>query len=176
MFNPAGGNAGVAPIIMPLFLLTTNPSFNSMSWLENVPLGSKIDIYVFERINGQEVALCHGKATSKPWESQGVEGLQDLTHTFGLWVDLVAKTKVANHRGPVIKLIVANNDHTADVKVSGGPSADQVFKGYTWGIRFRSVSGTQGVGRRGVGRRGIGDMLRPYGSICCHMAHYGQPN
>ena len=135
-----------------------------MSWLENVPVGSKIDIYVFERINGQEVAFCHGKATIKPRENQGVEGLQDLTGVYGSWVDLVAETKVANDRGPVIKLTVAINDHTADVKVSRGPSADQALKGYTWGIIFRSVSGSQGVGRRGVGRRGIGDVLLPHRS------------
>ena len=49
-----------------------------MPWLENVPVGSKIDIYVFERINGQEVAWRHGKATIKPWENQGVNGAAGL--------------------------------------------------------------------------------------------------
>ena len=42
-------------------------------------------------------------------------------------------TKVANGRGPVINLTVAINDHTADVKVSGGPSADQAFRGCVFG-------------------------------------------
>ena len=46
---------------------------------------------------------------------------------------MVAETKVANDRGPMIKLNVAINGHMADVKVSGGPSADQSFRGYTWG-------------------------------------------
>jgi len=104
-----------------------------MAWLENVPIGSKIDIYLFERVEGQDAAFCHGKATIKPWQSQGVEGSQDLRRTYASRVDLVAYTKVADDRGPIIKLTVAINDHTSDVKVSGGPSADQAFMGYTWG-------------------------------------------
>ena len=75
---PASDNVGVAPRIMSNFLKTSNPIFNSMSWLENVPVGSKIDIYVFERINGREVALCHGKATTNPWENQGADGAAGL--------------------------------------------------------------------------------------------------
>ena len=64
-------------------------------------------VYVYERIEGHEATFCHGKATIKPWESQGVEGLQDLPRTYGAWVDLVAQTKVDNDRGPIIKVSVA---------------------------------------------------------------------
>ena len=56
-----------------------------------------------------------------------------MTRTCGSWVDLVAETKFANDRGPVIKLTVAINDHTADVKESRGPRANPTFRGYTWG-------------------------------------------
>ena len=74
LIPPAGGNVYVAPITMIPFMKTTNPIFNSLAWLENVLVGSKIDIYVFESINGEEAAFCHGKTAIKPWETQGVDG------------------------------------------------------------------------------------------------------
>ena len=118
---------------MPPFAKTTNRILNSLVWLETVPVGSKIDIYVFERTNGQEVVFRHGKTIIKPWENPGVEGLQDLHHTYGSWVDLVAEAKVTNDRGLFIKLTVAIHGHTADAKASGGPRADQAFRGCMWG-------------------------------------------
>ena len=62
---------------------------------------------MYERVQGEEAAFCHGKATIKPWESHGVEALSELHRTYGAWVDLVAKTKVLNDRGPISKITVA---------------------------------------------------------------------
>ena len=45
---------------------------------------------VYERVQGEEAAFCHGKATIKPWESHGVEALSELHRTYGAWVDLRA--------------------------------------------------------------------------------------
>ena len=84
-----------------------NPIFNAFGWLSNVPVGSTLEVVVYERVQGEEAAFCHGKATIKPWESHGVEALSELHRTYGAWVDLVAKTKVSNDRGPISKITVA---------------------------------------------------------------------
>ena len=60
-----------------------------------------------ERVQGLEATFCHGKATIRPWESPGVEGLEDLHCTYGAWVDLVAQTKIQNDLRPVSKITVA---------------------------------------------------------------------
>ena len=78
-------------------------------------------------------------------------GLHDSQNTYGSWVDLVAETKIANDRGPIIKLILTIADHMADVMVSRGPSADQAFKGYTWGSEL-----CQGVKVTGVEVSSVG--------------------
>ena len=65
---------------------------------------------------------------------------------------MVAETKVANDRGPILKLTVAINDHMADVKVSGCPSADQVFRGYAWGSDLRQGVKVSGFEVSSVGR------------------------
>ena len=112
------------------FPKTTNPIFNKLVWLESVPIGSSIFVYVYERIEGldpSEATFCHGKATIKPWESQGVEGLQDLPHTYGAWVDLVAQTKVDNDRGPIIKVSVAISDTIVKGSVLLGPDLNQAL-------------------------------------------------
>ena len=101
-----------------------------MVWLESVPIGSTIFVYVYERIEGHvpsEASFCHGKATIKPWESQGVEGLQDLPRTYGAWVDLVAQTKVENDRGPIIKVSVAISDFIVKGSVLPGPDLNQAL-------------------------------------------------
>ena len=62
---------------------------------------------MYERVQGEEAAFCHGKATINPWESHGVEALSELHTTYGAWVDLRAETKDLNDRGPIIKITVA---------------------------------------------------------------------
>jgi hypothetical protein len=91
--------------------------FNHLEWFCDVPIGSTFQVFVHERIQGQEATFCHGKATIKPWESRGVEGL-DLHCTYSTWVDLVAQTKIQNDRGPVIKITVAISDEKVEASRS----------------------------------------------------------
>ena len=62
-----------------------------MVWLENVPVGASIIIYLHEKIEGVEeskdgATFCHGKAVVKPWEDG--PGMAELHRTYGVWLSV----------------------------------------------------------------------------------------
>ena len=75
--NATGGVTKHPPMVFAPYKKTTNPIFNKMVWLEGVPTGASIYIYVYEVIEdagGQGVKasnetarFCHGKCRMKPW-------------------------------------------------------------------------------------------------------------
>ena len=100
-----GGTTSILPKIFQPFHKSTNPRFNQMLWLDDVPIGSSIVITIMERVRAEglgvsgseteDVVFVHGKAVLKPWEHG------DFCWD---WVDLVPQTKTANNRGPVLNV------------------------------------------------------------------------
>ena len=106
-----GGTTPILPKILQPFHKTTNPVFEQMFWMDDVPIGASIIITIMERVKAEglgvggteteDVVFVHGKATLKPW----VHG--DYRWD---WVDLVPKTKTANDRGPVVNVTLKVHD------------------------------------------------------------------
>jgi hypothetical protein len=107
------------PKIFQPFHRTTNPVFNQMLWMDDVPIGSSIVITIMERVKAEglgvkgseteDVVFVHGKAVLKPWQHG------DFRWD---WVDLVPQTKTANDRGPVLNVTLVVCERPLDVDIA----------------------------------------------------------
>ena len=130
-----GGPTSVLPRIHPGFVKSTNPQFNVLTWLEDVPIGSTVITSVYEKVEPEgdapTVTFCHGTAKITPW-SWSLDVKESLAHARGCWVDLPPQTKADFDRGPVLNITCK----IMDVRTT--------------------ESGGQGVGGPGVDLLGLG--------------------
>lgn len=129
-FFSTGGETAVLPRIKHGYPKTTNPQFNILLWLQEVPVGSTLITAIHEKIeaepNAPAVTFCHGTAKINPWD-WSLDVKKSLGHAGGCWIDLPPQTKVENDRGPVLNVtckILAPQCRTPDpleyVEESGG--------------------------------------------------------
>ena len=105
--HASGGQTSVTPSVFSGFAKSTNPQFNVLTWLHNVPIGSTVKTSIHERVEsrsgGQDVTYCHGTAKNSPW-SWGLDVKESLANARGRWMDLPPQTKIQNDRGPVMSV------------------------------------------------------------------------
>ena len=126
----------VLPRIHPGFPKATNPQFNVLDWLPDVPVGSTLIASIHEKVESEgdapTVTFCHGTARIKPW-SASLEVMASLASALGSWIDLPPQTKIENDRGPVLNVTCK----IMEVEESRGQG---VLSGQAW----------QGCGGQGV--------------------------
>ena len=102
-----GGTTTVAPRIHCGFVKSTNPQFNVLTWLGEVPIGATVITSIYERVESEgdapTVTFCHGTARINPW-SLNLDVKESLAHASGCWIDLPPQTKIENDRGPVLSV------------------------------------------------------------------------
>jgi hypothetical protein len=128
-----GGITKIAPRVFGPFTKTTNPMFNIMTLFDDVPIGSSITVSVHELVSyflhigsqgvKESVHFCHGKAILTPWCSQ----IAGPSCTFGVWVDLMPPTPIANDHGPLVKVTLVIMPSTPDpqTEVEEVPTPDE---------------------------------------------------
>ena len=103
----AGGETGILPHVSTGYPKTTNPQFNVLLWLQEVPIGSTVITSIHEKVQAPPdvpaVTFCHGTAKVNPW-SWNLDVKESLGHASGCWIDLPPQTKIENDRGPVLNV------------------------------------------------------------------------
>ena len=87
-----GGETAVLPRINTGYPKTTNPQFNMLVWLQDVPVGSTVITSIHEKVeagpDAPPVTFCHGTAKINPW-SWSLDVKESLGHAGGCWIDLL---------------------------------------------------------------------------------------
>ena len=159
-----GGPTAVPPRITSGFAKATNPQFNVLLWLEEVPIGSTVVTSIHEKVESEgdapTVTFCHGTAKITPW-SWSLDVKESLSHVRGVWIDMPPQTKIENDRGPVLNITCKimesrcrGGEGGQGVQESHMPSAPpvEVIGGSEWNAaveaghqKQREESGGQGV-------------------------------
>ena len=138
-----GGPTAVPPRITSGFAKATNPQFNVLLWLEEVPIGSTVMTSIHEKVESEgeapTVTFCHGTARITPW-SWSLDVKESLSHVRGVWIDMPPQTKIENDRGPVLNVTCKIMESRSGVQESGGQGGPGVESG---GLGVES--GGQGV-------------------------------